>query len=782
MKKVLKIMALLALLLGLCACAAKEPEPEASPTPAPTATPEPEKLPTVKISELMTNNVATLLDGDGRFSPWVELYNYGEETAELTGCVLSWKNGSVVLAEQSVRPGEYALVFCPEDGESSLPKKGGKLVLQSPRGTEIDRVELPDMGKDQSACRLDDGSAVPADWATPGFENSQAGLEAFMASRTCASPLVINEVMVYNEWYLPQNGQYYDWVELKNVSDESLELSDFTLADKGGTPCQLPKGTLEPGGLFIVYCTGEEGVGLPFALSAERERLYLSDASGAVLDYASLSGLRLGGSYGRMEGQNGYFYFDRPTPREENAAGARSIARSPELLGSDGIFNDVDSVTVALTGEGEIYYTLDGSRPTVESLLYTGPLTLTETTVLRAVSIREGQLPSESLDMSFIINEGHVLPVVSLVMDPADLFGRGGGIYANPTQDWEKPGTVMFYEDGQGFSLTCGVKMHGATSRVNQSKKSFKLNFRSRYGGELDYDLFHNGVTNFVSVILRADQEEHFSTMMRDNIMHQLAIQTFPALPVQDYRSAVLYLNGAYWGIYNIREAHSPTHYANHYGYDVETVSHWQGRWGRGSNPDELYKFVLSHDLSKDENYEYVAQHVNVESVIAWCIIETYSGNFDINSPNMRFYYSTEDDVLTYALVDLDLGMFEFQGFGNTFYFGYDYNTLVGNLLKNAQFKELFLERLSEALKGPLSTENVLAVMDELADELRPEIPRECERWGNTLKGWERMVEGLKNYMTGYGYTSVARSMVRSIDSFFHLSHEDEEMYFGDVQ
>ena len=111
-------------------------------------------------------------------------------------------------------------------------------------------------------------------------------------------------------------------------------------------------------------------------------------------------------------------------------------------------------------------------------------------------------------------------------------------------------------------------------------------------------------------------------------------------------RYAVLYLNGSYWGVYNIREAHSPTHYAEHYGYDVETVSQWKGSWPQESEFEEVYRYALNHDLSVEEHYAYVAQHVNIESVIGWCIMQVYSGNIDFNSPNMRFYYSTEDQML----------------------------------------------------------------------------------------------------------------------------------------
>ena len=243
-------------------------------------------------------------------------------------------------------------------------------------------------------------------------------------------------------------------------------------------------------------------------------------------------------------------------------------------------------------------------------------------------------------------------------------------------------------------------------------------------------------MTEFASILLRSDIETNLPTLMRDNLMHQLSLQAFPELPAEDYRYSVLYINGQYRGIYKIREAHSTTHYAEHYGYDEETVSQWQGEWPHKSFVDEVFEFAQTHDLSKDENYNYVKRYVNIDSVIGWCIMQVYSGNFDFNSPNMRFYFSTQDQQLRYALVDLDLGMFDYGSFGMIFTFGYAYNDLAMDLMKNRNFRLELVRQLKTALDGPLSDENALALIDELADQLRPEVKRDHALWGGTLKSW----------------------------------------------
>ena len=238
-------------------------------------------------------------------------------------------------------------------------------------------------------------------------------------------------------------------------------------------------------------------------------------------------------------------------------------------------------------------------------------------------------------------------------------------------------GSIALFDGEDGFSLDCGIKIHGATSRFAQRKKSMKLSFRSRYDGELNYDLFENGVTTFSSVLLRAAQEDTFSTHMRDVFMHQLAIKCFPTLLAQDYKYTVLYINGEYWGVYAFREAHSADSYANHYGYDADTVTQYKEAWAADSATAELFNFMRYNRVSdNDENYAYISSHIDVDSLIGWTIIQAYCGNMDDNPPNFRMYYSTQDDMSRYALVDLDLGLFKLSN-------SYDIALYSGRELRN---------------------------------------------------------------------------------------------------
>ena len=772
--------------------AVDEPQEANTETYEPEITPEPVDYTVLKISEVMPANKATVADSSGSFPDWVELYNSGSEAIELSGCSISCGDQErSAIKGAAIKPQSYAVVLLDgaegtDDGylhaDLSVSKDGATITLEAPDGTTIDELTFADVSSDESVYRDGNGELQTTDYPSPGYENTADGYAQFQSSRSTAPGLVIYEAMTYNDSVLKVGTEYYDWVELKNISSSAINLSDYYLSDKGGDRAlyQLPDKTLNAGESVIVYCTDEvpentEGkVFAPFGLSAGNERLYLSLGDGTLCDYVHLYNIPLGGSMGRISGDNGYYYFKTPSPSAENSGSyARSIAPTPILVGDDGVFNDVNSVTVELKGNGEIYYTLDGATPTANSTRYTGPFSVTSTCVVRAVCVENGCFNSETLDLSYIINENHTLPVVSLVMDTEDFQL----MYNNPSVEYEKTATVSFFEDEGEFSIQCGVKLHGATSKFAQSKKSMKLCFRSRYEGELEYDLFNNGVTEFSSILLRTAQEDYYSTLMRDNFLQRLAAQAFPALSTQDTKYSVLYVNGEYRGIYDIREAHSAEHYANHYGYDADEIVQWKEQWPSDSEIATVFNFAVTHDLSVQENYDYVAQYLDIDSIIGWCIMEAYGGNYDAEADNMRFYYNKTTGVMSFALVDLDLAFFDNLYYSVPFDMGYGYNKLVNALLQSSTFRKTFMEQLGNALSTTLSDENVNAMIDEVAAEIRPEITRDRERWGSTLDRWESMVNDLHKFANGR-----AAGMVTYLNNYIAVTQSDRDTYFSNVK
>ena len=769
MKKILAAGAALLLSLLLAACRAAAPEPAAE-TAAPVVSDS-----ALRISELMASNKASV-PIDGRFPDWAELYNAGDKTETLDGKILRRGKKTMVLSG-TLAPGGYVLIPCEA---VTLPREGAELRLLDWNGAQIDSVVYENAPADQSLVRTDDGSLAVCRWPSPGQENSREGYAAFQETLT-GGELVIGEVMVSNDRFPDADGGFSDWVELKNVSDRALSLKDYHLSEKVSEwgLLSLPELTLEPGGTVVLY--SEVPDGLPFRLSSREETLFLFRGDGTLCDAVCLHDLPVGASVGRLDGRGGFFYFAEPSPGADNdAAGLRRVAARPVSAEPGGVFDGVKGVTVALSGEGEIRYTLDGSLPAEDAALYTEPLRVEKTAVLRAVCFEPDALPSRSLDLSYILNEKHTLPVVSIITDPEGLYNDKTGIYANPRENWEIPASVVFFADERGFApIECGLKIHGESSRTAQEKKTFKLHFRGRYGGTLACDLFENGVTEFDSLLVRAAQESDISTQMRDILMHELAAQCSPSLPTQAHRYCVLYLNGSYWGLYALREAHSAAHYARHYGYDPESVIMTQGVLPRDEETRELENDLFR--AADPEVYARICERLDVENVVTWSIIQSFSGNFDINPPNVRFYRADEDGLLRYALVDLDLGLFTFGDVYQSMSTGFFYSDVINMLLKNADFRDLYLHRLSEYLHGPLSDENYLATAHRLADEIKTEGERDFVRWGHAAFYWEQEVQeyiyGFVNYPGGHAFAFAASGR-----GILKISDEEWDALFADLK
>lgn len=595
--------------------------------------------------------------------------------------------------------------------------------------------------------------------------------------------IVINELMTFNRWYLKpkeknvqQDQNYYDWIEIKNISNHDINLSDYYLSDNENklTKFKLPNEVLEPNGLFVVWCDSDD----IFNINAN-ETIYLTDVDGELQDRLDASGVRASCSCGRIDGKKERYIFTTPTPGKENENGYSEISSTPKLIGKDGVFNNTDSVSFKLESNGDIYYTLDGSVPTEQSIKYDGlPITIYETSVVRAATIEKDKLISDTLDLSFIINEGHSLPVTSLIMAPEDFDGDKSGIYVRVTEDIENPCSVKFMDGDDEFYIKSGIKIHGATSKLKQPKKSLRLKFRDVYDGDLNYNLFNKGAMEFDSLILRSAQELHISTQIRDIFFQQLAKKCYEDMPIQDYRFTVLYINGEYWGIYAYRETHTEQNYANHSSYNKSDIEVYEGKWPSDGEFNEIYKIAIAEDITKDEVYQKVSEHLDIDSVITWALIQGYSGNEDIEAHNVKFYYTKSDHKLHYAMADLDLG-----GDGRSHMpvgLWYDYGTLFNRLLTNKTFKDRLLQKASEYLHGPLSDEQSFALRDSIADEIRNEIPRDAERWNYKASDWESEVDRI--LLLNTWDHSCQQNFARTMKYAINIRPSDYEKYFSDIE
>ena len=786
------------LLAAVLLCTGCRKAPESS--PAPTLSPEERSrgLGQVVISEFMEKNRAVLRDEDGDFSDWIELYNQSGEAVSLAGWTISDKESKLgwPLPELMLEPGQRLLLFASgkdRQGEQlhtdfALSGEEG-VYLRNEHGTLLSSALCGDCEADVAMALQADGSYEPSLCPTPGYENSKAGYGAFQESLSSESPLVINEVVVFNRSTLPQKDAYYDWVELKNVSSQPLLLSDYCLSDDRDDPVQfcLPEQELQPGELWVVFCTKEQpalpsAVSTGFGLDDGNEQLYLSDNQGQLLDFVSLRDIPYNASYGRQAGEPGWFYFSSASPGEDNTGGCRTVAEKPVSLTKAGVYNGVEGVTVELSATGSIRYTTDGSAPTADSLEYTGPIFIDRTTVIRAVNLEEGALPSRTLSLSFILDENHSLPVLSLLTDSPWAFDM---MYNGRQKGIELPASLSLYDGGEGFTMGCGVSMNGETSLV-LPKKNMAVRFRDAYGqATLNYDIYGGGVTEFTNLLLRSGQDFP-RAIIRNELCQELCAQATDRVVNQRSEYCVLYINGVYSGIYSLKEKTNEQLYASLAGVSRDSVTVMEANVPLDSEFfQEVVAFCQFNDMSLPENYQHFCDMFDVDSLIDWLILEGYCANTDVSSGNVRYCRSTENDgkwrLMFYDLdaTFSDVGSVYLNLMSEYAQQNRQVSFFIVPLMANEEFQDRFLTRAAELMGSVLTVENVFTQMDRLCAIVRPEVERDYGRFNRTEEDWDFALEEIRQLLVNHDWQKLN---IDNLCGLFDLDESQREHYFGEIE
>ena len=748
----------------------------------------------IRITELLGKNHATYTDQLGNMPDYIEIQNFSDEAVSLKGFGLADEEDASpwLFPELSLEAGQTLLICADKEDsfDSGLHtdfaiSEGETVYLYDGDGLVVDSA-LCATGTADIAMALDeDGNWAETLYASPGYPNTPVGYDEWQKSLVCTSPLIINEAMVSNDRFMKQASLgYCDWLEIKNVSEQVIELSDYYLSDDDDLLqlWRFPEKRLHPGQCIIVLCddstlpANSGYLKAPFKLSAERERVYLSGSDGVLCDYVFLRDIPYDCSYGRIEGRGGWYFFDEPSPGEGNKSGYRRVSAAPVALTADGVF-EKGGIMAEISGRGKLYISTDGSVPTVNSTEYTGPIEINSTTILRAVAVEEGSMPSRPLTLSYIIGENHSLPVLSLVTNDKDAFSR---MYNNKRKDMEVPGSLSLYEGNSSFTIPGGIEMHGEAS-LAMPKKNMSFRMSGSYGQDmLSYDAFGGGVTEFTDFIIRSGQDFP-SSIVRNELFENLCLQYSDSVPTQRSKHCVLYIDGKYSGLYTLMEKLNEQHYASHYGVDPDTVTVIKARAPVDSSfYQEVILFAQRNDLTKDAAYEQFCEMVDIDSLIDWMIIEGYSSNADISNGNLRYCRSTEGDgKWRFMLFDLDSTMsseasYAFQNVlrpSST-----QCAVFITPLLKNPDFRDKFLSRTAEVLGSTLSDENVVAELDRLAALIAPEVERDYARFGMTLKEWESSIETLRQRILTKKW---ADNCIGNIKNIMKLSDSEMEKYFG---
>lgn len=766
----------------------------------------------IVINEVMARNHTGLMAADGKLHDWIEIANNGDNPVNLKDFSLQKDSGSAVWSfpDTLIAPKDHILVFAtkkPVEGQLScgfkLSTQKLHLLLLSPSGDTLSSVSCHHLHADQALHLNKKGKYKKTYQPTPGFKNGDKGYASCLAliERQRTDPLRISEFLYCSAPSANGTDPKRLWVELHNTSTGPIDLSHYSLvsAKKDKEPVQLPAVTLQPDARYVVTDTQKQLDGRSVALCRD----------GKFADGVCAADAYPGVSVGRSEGRDGYLYFAAPTPGSANTThGCHAIAEAPTFTPQPGIYSKAHRLVLHLKTHGHtVHYTTDGSLPTASSPVYRDSIVIERTTIVRTFAEGDSlHLPSAARTGTFFLATSHNLPVVSIALNPADFYDYRTGIYvdgpgfndewphqgANYWKNWTKRAHVEFYDKDSHFSEDCGLAIFGGFSRA-EAKKSFKIKFKDVYGdSHLDFDLYDEGhkrrVKNFV---LRSGSQDVKGVMVRDEFFTSLMAAGSPTLMVQAYRPVVLYLNGEYFGLYYIREKIDRHFVSHHLGVDNDSISILMSKAyvEEGSSADylSLLNYAKSHDLSLAEHYKYVDQRIDLQGLIDQKLGEMYAANTDVG--NVRYVRSTsKGSDRKWHLVYYDLDASWIGHIPASYYLrsGADtsdgsvsmHNVLIHHLLRNSQFRALFLQRLSHHLHHTFSAATATATYDKLVATIRPEMERNCSRWSAVMsyRTWEANVKTFRGK-----FADRPKVILDDLRRELSITPQEEKKYFSDL-
>lgn len=521
-----------------------------------------------------------------------------------------------------------------------------------------------------------------------------------------------------------------------------------------------------------------------FRIAADGETVMLSDPAGTPVDRRASGYIPPDISLGRQpDGAGDWFYFAQPTPGEANTTvGVGAILPDPQFSHSGGFH--VTPIDLALTGAepGQyIRYSTDGSDPDATSNLYTQPIHINRTTVVRAKVFGSG-LPGRIVTHSYLFETPPAhLPVVAIAGTPAHFWDNDSGIYvmgpnadpnfpffgANFWQDWERPVNVELFEtDGTtGLNAGAGVKIFGGWSR-GHAQKSLSLFARGKYGaGSFDAAIFPGlPLASFEGLVLRNSGNDWQNTMLRDGLMTGLLAGS--RVDYQAFRPTVVYLNGEYWGIHNLREKVNEHLVAAHHGLDPDRIDllELDGQVIEGTNQDylELLDYIASHDIRIPGYYAAVAARMDIGNYIEYQAAQIYFDNTDWPGNNIKFWKSQDPGGRwRWIMYDTDFGfaLFDFGAYANnTLAFALEPNGpdwpnppwstyLFRTLVQNTEFRHAFINRMADFLNTRFAPAAVHARLDSLRALIAPEMPDHIQRWGGlSMTVWEANLRRMRTF------------------------------------
>jgi hypothetical protein len=532
-----------------------------------------------------------------------------------------------------------------------------------------------------------------------------------------------------------------------------------------------------------------------FTIKSEGETVYLSDPNGIILDSIAVPDLEANMSFGKQnDGEDSTFYFQIPTPNQSNnsSQGFISYEANPSINFVGGFYQNEITVHVINNSlnNGKIRYTLNGQNPTLSSPLCPDSLNISTNTVLKIICfpIENSILPSQTVTESYFFMEDFTIPVISLTTDDINLYGTDG-IFDNNWSDWKKPCFVEYYDkDGiKKFDTRASIKCDGGAggSRTNP-QHSVTIEATNKTYGEnepIEYPLIpeKSYIHTYHAFYLRNGSNMWNQYPQKDATFMRIMRET--EVNSQAYSPAVVYLNGEYFGVYEIREKANAEYFEENYGNDRDSldllsISYFYApsviRTIEGSDSSffNMRNLVTSLDPNSDDFFDLCHEKIDLYSFSDYLAGENWFANYDWIYNNMKIFRTREKgNRWRFNLQDMEIGLGTWGDY-NSDLFDYletqnlpnPFNEIYLALMQNEKFRNYYLNRYADLMNTVFQSEYYLPLTMEMYNELLPEMPRHFERWtGDVPGGMALYEENLNIILNQFEYrTPVVRNQIVS--------------------
>ncbi|MFK7907778.1 MAG: CotH kinase family protein [Chitinophagales bacterium] len=564
-------------------------------------------------------------------------------------------------------------------------------------------------------------------------------------------------------------------VQVHNVSSTSSDLSIIPFLSATYTQ-PTTEGIVPPDLLSLKA----NNLHANFKVSSNSETLYLFNPDQVLIDSIQIENLPPDVSLGIPNGGETLTYFAPPSPGLPNPAnGFMGVSDATiEFSHPGGVTNPVLLSMSGVESPAVIRYTLDSTIPTETSPIYNSAIQIPSITVVRARVFEENYIPSKTQTRTYVVNQSHDLPVICLVTEPHNFFDSDEGIYvlgdgyvgpepyygSNIWQDWERPIHFTLYEpDGSmGVAFDGGTKIFGGWSR-SMDQRSLSIFARNQYGvDQINYPLFPDrNYDVFQALVLRNSGNDWINTMMRDGTL--TGLMEGSGLDFQAYRPAVTYLNGQYWGFYNMREKVNEHFLASKHKLKPDEINllHFAGEAVHGDNQDyvKVIDFVKVNSLVDDNNYQVVIDEIDIGNFITYVVAQLFFDNQDWPGNNIKFW-KPDGGKWKWILFDTDFGFGiwnEFAYQNNTIAFALEsdgpgwpnppWSTLLfRKLIQNTTFRNALVNRFADEMNSRFLYDRIEQQIDENALRISSEVLAHYDRWGEAPSTWSSQVANMRNF------------------------------------